>query len=97
MAKKILKIVSILLLIASLVLAIVTLINYYTFIDCINTLKDTSLNPLEIINLHEKRELFMLRTLSTMLWTLYIAIISCIVNIANFFISKKTREPKKIR
>ena len=97
MIKKILKIVSISLLVTAIILGIITLINYYSYVSVLNKLTNPETNLLSKFELQESRDLYLYRTIVMSVWTCYISIITAITTLANFIINKKKRNPQKIR
>ena len=97
MIKKILKIVSIALLATTIILGIITLINYYSYVSVLNKLTNPETNLLSKFELQESRDLYLYRTIVMSVWTCYISIITAITTLAHFIINKKKRNPQKIR
>lgn len=95
--KKILKIISLALFITTLILAIINLVNYYGYVNCLEQLSNTDITMLDKFNIQESRETYQYRALTMLPWTCFISIISVIFSTTTYFITKETKEPSKIR
>ena len=92
--KKIFKWASIILTIASLILCIVTLVNYYNYVGVINKLSGSELTLLEKFKLQESLDTYSLRTFKTLLWTCYIGIATAVITIVTFILHIKRNQIK---
>lgn len=96
-AKTILKYAAITTLILALVMSIISMINYYKYVNIINKLTSEDLDLLTKFDLQEQRDAKLYSALSSMIWTAYITIITIGTNIAHFFINQEPKKIKKIR
>ena len=96
--KKILKITSIVLLIVTIVLAIITLVNYYKYVNLLDKIQNTE-NELEKLILREDITIgkYFINICTSLLWTCYTAIITGIISITTYFVSRPKKTPSKIR
>lgn len=92
--KKIFKWVSVVLIIASLILCIVTLVNYYNYVGVINKLSSSELTLLEKFELQENLDTYSLRTFKMLLWTCYTGIVTSITTIVTFMLYIKRNQIK---
>ena len=91
MTKKIFKIASIVLLATTLTLAIITLINYYSYVNVLNKLTQPDVDLITKFDLQEDRDTYLYRTLGTIIWTCYIAIATTITTITSMILNKQKR------
>ena len=94
--KKIFKIISLVLLVATLTLAIATLVNYYGYVNVIEKAQETE-NVIEKFTLRDNQGIYLTRTLTCLLWTCYIAIATSLICIATHFVTRTKKTPTKIR
>lgn len=96
-AKKILTIINITLLIATVILGIITLVNYYSYVNILNKLTHPDTDLITKFELQESRDKFLYKTLTTTIYTCYVAIITAITSISNLIINRAKKNSLKIR
>lgn len=97
MAKKIVFITSIVLLLATLVLGIITLVNYYSYVSVLNKLSNTEIDVITKFDLRENSDTYLYKTLKTVAWTCYLAIFATISTIATLIMHRPKQNQLKIR
>lgn len=96
-AKKIMTIISISLLTISIILMAITLIHYYKYVGIINTIKSADIDWLTKYELHQQRDLYLYRSLSLLVWTVYVGIATCISALATIIMYIPRKKIEKIR
>lgn len=94
--KKIIKTASIVLAIISIILCIITLVNYYQYANTLENLQTTDLDLLKMFELQEDRDAYLYRTLNTLPWTVFISIFSAILSSVSIILNHN-RNIQKIR
>lgn len=91
--KTILKVVSSILGVVAITLAIITLVNYYSYANTLEKLQSVDLTLIERFELQDSRETYLYRTLRLLPWTLILSVISVLVStLSMLFVA-----PKNIR
>lgn len=92
MKKNVLKYLSFILIVTSIVLAIINLVNYYNYANILSELQSQDLNLLKKFELQDSKDLYLYRTLRLLPWTAFVSISSAIVSAITLILHIK---PKK--
>ena len=97
--KKILTIISIVLLITSLILLIFCLSSYYKYVNTLKEIENISatLDPVSKFKLHEDKTKYLYNTLKSLVWTAYISIGTIITTITSILLNLKKENISKFR
>ena len=97
--KKILTIISIVLLITSLILLIFCLSSYYKYVNALKEIENISatLDPVSKFELHENKAKYLYNTLKSLVWTAYISIGTIITTITSILLNLKKENISKFR
>lgn len=98
MRKNILKYICYALISATLVLSIITLVNYFSYANVLTNLKNTELDLLTKFELQESKELYLYRILQILPWTCFISAISAVLCFVTLILNLKSKNSfRKIR
>ena len=92
MTKKLLKYASYIMIGATIILAIINLVNYYNYANVLSQLQESNVDLLTRFELQDSKDLYLNRTLRLLPWTAFVSIFSAIVSGVTLFLHLK---PKK--
>lgn len=97
MTKKVFKILSIVTLVALLVTCIATMVCYYKYIGIVNKISNSSLSLMDKFALQESKDTALLNTFRSLLWLMYVTLVTVIINITNFILQMDRTNKLKVR
>ena len=80
MTKTIFKYVNIALIVTSIVLIIITLVNYYSYTNALFTIQSGNLTEIAKFELQDSKNLYLYRTLRLIPWTSFVSLITSVVS-----------------
>lgn len=97
MTKKVFKILSIVTLVALLATCIATMVCYYKYIGIVNKISNSSLSLMDKFALQESKDTALLNTFRSLLWLMYVTLVTVIINITNFILQMDRTNKLKVR